>query len=146
MRRILIFSLLLLISSASFAMTPSSSDTPATGYDSILGVWKANQGSLPMMTLTVEQQDGKLAGAVLFFLLRKEPNQPETAIPGAPEPLVGPTFDGKTLSFKVNHSHAHPGSDGDKPVAFRFDVSSDGKIRFNGPGGQEFEMVRETPH
>ena len=67
-------------------------------------------------------------------------------IPRAPEPLIDPAFDGKTLTFKVSHRHAHPGTENDPPVAFRFELSSDGKIRFLGPDGQQVEMVRETPY
>jgi hypothetical protein len=144
MRCSLITSLLVLISSV-----PCLAEAPVTStsapYASIVGVWKANIDSLPMMTLTVEEDKGKLTGAVLFFLIRRESGS-ETSTATTPEPLIDPTFDGKTLRFQVSHSHAHPGSGNDKPVAFRFDISGDGKIRFKGRDGQEIELVRETPN
>ncbi len=139
MRRFLISALLVIASTAAFA-------APAVDNSPILGVWKAQTDSLPMMTLTVEQNNGKLIGAVLFYLIRRNPGAPETASAGAPAPLIDPTFDGKTLSFKVSHRRAHPGTENDPPVAFRFDLSADGKIRFLGPDGQQVEMVRETPY
>jgi hypothetical protein len=139
MRRFLISALLVIASNAALA-------APAVDNSLVLGVWKAQVDSLPMMTLTVEQNNGKLIGAVLFYLIRRDPGRPETSSAGAPEPLIDPTFDGKTFSFKVNHSHAHPGTEHDPPVAFRFDLSGDGKIRFMGPDGQQVEMVRDTPY
>jgi hypothetical protein len=137
MRRLLISTLFLIASTAALA-------APAVDNSPVLGVWKANVGSLPMMTLTLEEENGKLIGAVLFYLIRRNPGAPETASAGAPAPLIDPTFDGKTLSFKVSHRRAHPGTEHDPPVAFRLDLSGDGKIRFLGPDGQQVEMVRET--
>jgi hypothetical protein len=147
MRRNLILSLFILIAYACFA-TPLAPppDTATSRYASVLGVWRANVGSLPMMTLTVEEYDGKLTGAVLFYLIRREPGVPQTSSAGVPEPLIDPAFDGKTLTFKVSHRHAHPGTQNDPPATFRFDLSGDGKIRFPGPDGQQVEMVRETPN
>ena len=138
MRRLLISALFLIASTAALA-------APAVDNSPVLGVWKANVDSLPMMTLTLEEENGKLIGAVLFYLIRRNPGAPETASAGAPEPLIDPTFDGKTLSFKVSHRHAHPDTEHDPPVAFHFELSGDGKIRFLGPDGQQVEMVRDTP-
>jgi len=139
MRRLLIRALLLIGSTGALAV-------PAVDNAPVIGIWKAQVNSLPMMTLTIEQENGRLIGAVLFYLIRRNPGAPETASAGAPEPLIDPTFDGKTLSFKVSHRHAHPGTEHDPPVAFRFDVGGDGKIRFAGPDGQQVEMLRETPY
>ena len=139
MRRLLISTLFLIASTAVLA-------APAVDNSPILGVWKANVGSLPMMTITLEEENGKLIGAVLFYLIRRNPGAPETASAGAPAPLIDPTFDGKTLSFKVSHRRAHPGTENDPPVAFRFELSGDGKIRFQDPDGRPIEMVRDTPY
>ncbi len=138
MRRLMISTLLLIASTAAFA-APTQDNAP------IVGVWKAQVDSLPMITLTVEEDKGNLTGAILFFLIRRGAGIPETSTAGAPEPLIDPTFDGKTLTFKVSHSHAHPGTQNDPPKVFSFQLSSDGKIRFNGPDGRPVEMVRETP-
>jgi hypothetical protein len=138
-RRLLISALFLIASTAALA-------APAVDNSPVLGVWKANVDSLPMMTLTLEEENGKLIGAVLFYLIRRNPGAPETASAGAPAPLIDPTFDGKTLSFKVSHRRAHPGTEHDPPVAFRLELSADGKIRFLGPDGQQVEMIRDTPY
>jgi hypothetical protein len=140
MGRNLISSLLLLVSSIACLAQPSANYAP------IVGVWKANQDSLPMMTLTVEDDKGKLTGAVLFFLLKRQPGAAETSTAGTPEPLIDPAFDGHTLSFKVSHSHAHPETKNEPPVAFQFELRPDGKIRFLGPDGKQVEMIRETSY
>jgi hypothetical protein len=86
----------------------------------VVGVWRAQMEGLPAMTLTVTDEGGSLSGAVLFYLHRREPGQPVTATPGAPEPLLHLQFDGKTLTFQVSHRRAHPpGSMQDGPVTFR---------------------------
>jgi hypothetical protein len=138
MRSLLVSALFLIASTAAPA-------APAVDNSPVLGVWKAQTDSLPMITLTVEQQNGQLIGAVLFYLIRRDPGRPETASPGAPEPLIDPAFDGKTLSFKVSHSHAHPGTEHDPPVAFHFELTGNGKLRALGPEGQPVELTRDTP-
>ncbi len=138
MRRLLVSVPFLIASTAALA-------APAVDNSPILGVWKAQMNSLPMMTLTVEQQNGQLIGAILFYLIRRDPGVPETASAGTPEPLIDPNFDGKTLAFKVSHTHAHSGSEHTPPVAFRFDLTGDGKLRVLGPEGKPVELARDTP-
>jgi len=101
--------------------------------------------SLPFLTLTVEEENGKLIGAVLFFLLRRDPNGSPTASPGIPEPLINPSFDGKTLAFQVSHRHAHPGTEHDPPVTFKFELQSSGKLVGVDHDGPPVELVREMP-
>jgi hypothetical protein len=137
MRRFLIFALLVIASTAVFA-APTVDNSP------ILGVWKAETNSLPLMTLTVEQENGHLIGAALFYLIRRNPGEPETSSAGVPEPLIDPAFDGKSLAFKVSHTHAHSGSEHTPPIAFHFELTGDGKLRAVGPEGQPVELVRDT--
>ena len=113
----------------------------------IVGVWTGKMDSLPFIRLTMmEEDDGKLIGAVLFYLIRRDPSGPSTSTPGVPEPLIGPTFDGKTLSFKVSHRHAHPGTEHDPPVTFRFELTGPNKLKAINPDGPPVEMVRDTPY
>ena len=113
----------------------------------IVGVWTGKMDSLPFIRLTMmEDDDGKLIGAVLFYEIRRNPNGPSTSTAGVPEPLISPTFDGKTLSFKVSHRHAHPGTEHDPPVAFRFELTGPNKLKAINPDGPPVEMVRDTPY
>jgi hypothetical protein len=111
----------------------------------IVGVWKGKMESLPWLTLTVEEENGKLIGAVLFFLIRHDPNATTTASAGIPEPLIDPSFDGKILTFKVSHRHAHPGTEHDPPVRFKFELRSSGKLIALDHEGPPLELVRDMP-
>lgn len=119
---------------------------PVPDSSAIVGVWKAKMESLSFATLTVEEENGKLIGAVLFYLIRRNPDGPPTASPGIPEPLIDPSFDGKTLTFKVSHRHAHPGSEHDPPVSFRFELIGADKIKGGNPEVPAVELIRETPY
>jgi hypothetical protein len=111
----------------------------------IVGVWKGTMDSLPTLTLTVEEENGRLIGAVLFYLIRRDASGPATASPGIPEPLMDISFDGKTLTFKVSHRHAHPGTEHDPPVNFQFELESSGKLLLVNHGGPPAELVRDIP-
>lgn len=98
---------------------PAAADT-----SSLVGVWRAQMNGLPAITLTLTNETGSLSGAVLFYLLRRDPGRPETATPGIPEPLLNPKFDGETLTFQVSHRRAHPpGTLSDPPITFRMKLT-----------------------
>lgn len=139
MRKVLIaVPLLFLLVPALAAQVPDNS--------AIVGVWTSKMDSLPTITLTVEEENGQLIGAVLFYLIRRNPSGPPSASPGVPEPLIDPTFDGKTLTFKVSHRHAHPGTEHDPPVTFRFELTSANKLKALNAEGPPMEMARDTPY
>jgi hypothetical protein len=97
----------------------------------ILGVWRAQMGGLPFVTLTVTNEGGRLAGAVLFYLLRRDEKGTSSASPGIPEPLLNPTFDGKVLTFQMSHRRAHPPTTlTDPPVTFRLTLTGTNKGEF----------------
>jgi hypothetical protein len=105
---------------------------------------------LPAMTLTVTDEGGSLAGAVLFYLHRREPGQPVTVTPGVPEPLFNPKFDGHTLTFQVSHRRAHPpDSLQDGPVTFRLMLDGAGNAALvneseNDPNAPAFVLVKSA--
>ncbi len=89
-----------------------------------LGIWKGSIGPLPAVTLTLERDDGKLTGAILFYLIRRDEDGKQTASAGVPEPLIQPKFDGKVLTFKVSHKNAHPPRTlNDPPVEFKLELN-----------------------
>ena len=49
-----------------------------------MGVWRADVDGLPFVTLNLTDESGTLAGAVLFYLHRRNPGQPVTSSPGIP--------------------------------------------------------------
>lgn len=130
----------MLLLAVTLALAPA---VAAPDNSAIVGVWKGSMNSLPLLTLTIEEAHGQLVGAVLFYLIRRNPSGPPTASPGIPEPLIDPAFDGKTLSFKVSHSHAHPGTEHDPPVAFEFQLDGSGKLVGITRSGPRVELIRD---
>jgi hypothetical protein len=127
------------------AALASALAAPPTDNSSILGVWRGKMDSLPAITLTVEDEGGKLSGAVLFYLIRRNPGGAPSASPGVPEPLIKPIFDGSTLTFEVSHRRAHPPRTlNDPPVKFRLQLTGPNKVNLlTGEGGEGLEMLRD---
>ena len=119
---------------------------PPAGNSAIIGVWQGKWDSLPCVTLTISDESGKLTGAVLFYLIRHDAGTAPSATPGIPEPLIDPRFDGKTLTYKVSHRHAHKGTEHDPPVSFRMELTGGDRATVFGPEGLSVEMVRESPY
>lgn len=114
----------------------------------ITGIWRCQMEGLPAVTLTVTNEGGSLTGAVLFYLHRREPGQPVTATPGVPEPLLHPSFDGKTFTFQVSHRRAHPPKSlNDAPVTFALRLSGPDKAELlneseNDPNAPVYEFAK----
>jgi hypothetical protein len=102
----------------------ASPSNQAQNREAIEGVWRAQIDGLPAVTLNVTYETGSLNGAILFYLLRRDPGKAETSTPGIPEPLIDPKFDGLTLSFSVSHRRAHPpASFHTPPMQFRLHLT-----------------------
>jgi hypothetical protein len=144
-KTVFLFVLPLLIAAAAGAQTTPAAAKSAPDTAPIVGVWRAQADGLPFVTLTVTDESGTLAGAVLFYFHRREQGQPVTSTPGQPEPLFNPRFDGQTLTFQVSHRRAHPpGSLSDPPVSFRLKLTGANKgelINENEPSAK-FELLR----
>ena len=58
--------------------------------------------------------------------------------------MIQPSFDGKTLSFKVSHRYAHPPRTlNDPPVSFRLELTGPDKAKLLAPEGLTLDMVRQ---
>jgi hypothetical protein len=97
----------------------------AAGQNSaVTGVWRGQMDGLPALVMTISDEGGDLAGAILFYLIRREEGQPARSSPGIPEPLLNLVFDGKTLDFRVSHRRAHGAQTAkDPPVSFRLNIT-----------------------
>jgi hypothetical protein len=119
---------IVLATMATAGLSQASQTKTVAAASSIVGIWRCQMDGLPAVTLTVTDESGSLTGAVLFYLHRRDPGQPVTAMPGVPEPLFNPKFDGKTLAFQVSHRRAHPpGSLQDAPVSFELKLTGNDK-------------------
>jgi hypothetical protein len=146
---IVLFLLMGMATAGVFAQSGSPEKT-ATGATSLEGVWRAEMDGLPAITLTLTNEDGRLTGAVLFYLHRRQAGQPVTATPGVPEPLFKPTFDGTTLTFQVSHRRAHPPQSlADEPVTFDLKLTGTDKGELvigneRDPGAPVFVLARSA--
>ena len=96
-----------------------------------IGRLASTDGRIAAVTLTITNEGGRLAGAVLFYLLRRDEKGTSSSSPGIPEPLLNPTFDGKVLTFQVSHCRAHPPRTlTDPPVNFRLTLTGTNKGEF----------------
>ena len=79
----------------------------------------------PAVTLVVTDESGSLTGAILFYFQQRTTEKSSyNALPGLPEPIFHPRFDGKTLLFEVSHRRAHPPRTlNDAPKHFRLTLN-----------------------
>jgi hypothetical protein len=124
------------------ALFPVCSFGAPTNNSEVAGVWRATIDGLPAMTLTVEEHDGKLMGAALFFTIHQKTGTPTTSAPEVPEPLIEPRFDGKTLRFKVVVGNT--GLPNPLPHEFGFEITDPNRARLliDGRPGMEFTRDR----
>lgn len=109
-----------------------------------VGVWKGGQGGNPLVTITIERWDGKLSGAVLFYLVRRESNGQQTVSPGVPEPLLNIREIGDTVAFEVSHRNAHPPRTlNDPPVQFKLQLKDSKRGILSGPESPPLEVTKD---
>jgi hypothetical protein len=76
------------------------------------------------VTLQITDENGTLAGAIVFYLIRRDPGQEATSSPGPPGPLFHLKIDGNTATFEVSHRLAHPPRTlSDPPVHFQLKLT-----------------------
>ena len=69
------------------------------------GTWHATANGLPAVTLTVQDQNGKISGTVVFYLQKREaPGQPWRVEGGAIEALIDPVVRDGHLQFEVHRA------------------------------------------
>jgi hypothetical protein len=127
------FIFVLLLAACRAVAQPPSAATNA----SINGVWRCQINGLPAITLLVTDEPGSLTGAILFYFQQRTTDKNAyNAVPGLPEPIFHPQFDGKTLLFEVSHRRAHPPRTlNDAPKHFR--------LTLHGPNTAELVNVDE---
>lgn len=116
-----------------------------------LGVWRVQEAGVPALVMTISNEGGGLSGAILFYMIRRDENQPVRSNPGIPEPLFRLKAKGDTLRFEVSHKRSHGArTANDPPVKFRLVIKSPEEgVLYNDsdpetPGG--YRIVRDkTP-
>jgi hypothetical protein len=139
-------SALMVLAMAAALVSSETVRPPKYDNAAIVGVWRGQEGDLPAATLTVAEEVGEFAGAILFYLIRHDEGKPPSSSPGIPEPLFSLKFDGKNLMFLVSHRRAHPGTSSDPPVKFRLKLTGPNEamlIAGEGTSGAKMKMVRD---
>jgi len=132
-----------LLISATFAFGQKNAVPQASSNNktAITGVWRGGKDGLPAVTIVLSDEGHVLSGATLFYEWRRNNvNEPFIATPGLPEPMLDPTFDGKTLRFMISHRRAHPPRTlSDQPMRFH--------LILTGPGTAELvnDTEKESP-
>lgn len=114
-----------------FAMTPALAGLPAApDYSAVTGVWRGKIDGVLAFVMTISDEGEGLSGAILFYMIRREPGQPPKSSPGTPEPMFRISFDGANLDFQVSHRRSHgERTKNDPPVRFRMSVAEPGKAK-----------------
>lgn len=100
----------------------------AFDYAKFLGVWRVQEAGVSALVMTISDEGGGLSGAILFYMIRKDDNQPVRSSPGIPEPLFRFKAKGDTLHFQVSHRRSHGArTANDAPVKFRLLVKTSGE-------------------
>ena len=150
-RYALLLSLPMLVAAVGFAQTGATqSNTVNAGVAvpedaPITGVWRGEADGDPFVTMTVSSVDGKLTGAIVFYLHMRQPDGSVRSTEGVPEPLLHAYMEGTTLAFDVSHRWAHPPESlQSPPVHFKLKVSGRDRaqlVNLNSPTAAA-EMVR----
>lgn len=115
-----------------FSMTPALAAglAAAPDYSAIAGVWRGHIDGALALVMTISDEGDGLSGAILFYMVRRDPGQPVKSSPGIPEPMFRIAFDGGKLDFQVSHSRSHgERTRFDPPVRFRMSLTGPGNAK-----------------
>jgi hypothetical protein len=104
------------------------------------GVWQANLGGVPSVTLTLADDAGEANGTIVFHAIKNDHGH-AYSFSTEPHTLIHPQIDGDTLSFQVVRGN------GSKEVLnMAVEFKQDGNLHFScsncGPEGTKAEMDR----
>jgi hypothetical protein len=118
---------------------PARADNPQ-----IAGVWRASLHDQPCILMNVHDNEGKLSGDIVFYLLKLE-NGSWHATGSDPIPLVHPRIEGNYFVFEVVHAKKNGSTDPSDQNLQTFRMGLAGKdkgIFSNAMEGQDLIMHR----
>jgi len=135
------------------SITPSvAAQSPAAAPEnsSFAGNWEGRMNDLPGIDLKIQEADGKISGAIVFYFQeRGDPNGPWHVAAENAIPLLAPHVEGKTLTFEVQHQRCHGCSELGPNVKFRMALAGSTEARLwnldektdSGPG---LKLIRQA--
>jgi hypothetical protein len=107
------------------------------------GRWQGKLDGLPGATLTVKEDQGKLSGTIVFYLIRKDHKGARVDGEANCE-LLAVTADGKRMAFEVKHHMTHESAEYGPNAKFVFELmgENEGVLRNTGDG-LSVRMIRE---
>jgi hypothetical protein len=135
------------LTAASAAQPNTAQDAPAHSWT---GVWKVPVANKPGVVITVADDNGALAGTIVFDVWKQQTNE---HIATEPRTLVNPHMEGNALAFQVRrilkpHLKGEPSSDAPDAtdiVEMTLTPTSEGKAMLNCPkcgGNAPTEVVK----
>jgi hypothetical protein len=114
------------------------------GGSPFAGRWEGKLEGLPGVTLTVKENQGKVAGSIIFYLIRKDVNGARVDGDAKCE-LLQATAKGKRLTFEVKHHVTHDSQIYGPNVKFMFNLTgeNEGILTNASEEGPPVRMVRE---
>jgi hypothetical protein len=108
----------------------------------IAGTWQGKMGDVPVVTLTVKDDHGKLVGTVIFYKIVDNGNGPQVADKSSTE-MIDAKLEGKVFSFLSKGSQGELSS-------YQMELTGKNEGKFKGKatvrgGGEapEIRMIRE---
>ena len=110
----------------------------ATDESPIAGTWQGKTGDVPVVTLTIKDDHGKLSGTAVFYKIVDNGDGPQVQGKSSVE-MVDPKLDGKIFSFQTKGSRG-------ELFSYQMELTGKNEGKFKGKatvtGGGE---AKETP-
>jgi hypothetical protein len=109
----------------------------------LAGRWMGEIDGLPAVRLTVQEDQGKLSGSIIFYLIVKDQKGARVDGDYAAD-LLNVTAKGRQMTFEVRHHVSHGSPEYGPNVKFSFEVTAEreGTMR-KIDGGVSVRMIRE---
>lgn len=104
--------------------------TAVESNHSFAGTWEGKMNDLPGMDVKIDEADGKISGAVVFYFQeRPDPKSPWHVAAESSGPMLAPHVEGKILTFEVQHHKCHTCAELGPNVKFRMELVGSNEAR-----------------
>jgi hypothetical protein len=124
---------------------------PAAAKSPFAGTWEGSVHDQPALKLTIEDIDGKLTGAMVFYFQRRGEDGKFHVVPNgdAAGPIISPQVEGNMLTFEVQHHKKHGGTELGPNIKYSVELTGVNEARLRQLGdpkaGEGLKLLRRTP-